>query len=112
MQVQEAASKIPAVNPQSRRRKDGIDGLEGGLGCWAFGRSCVQVFPQHSPNFVDSQAIPRDSRCIDGTAAFPASLQKKGPLCGPFVMELAGLEPATSWVRSVSERSRPIAPVR
>jgi hypothetical protein len=27
-------------------------------------------------------------------------------------MELAGLEPATSWVRSVRGRSRPVAPVR
>jgi hypothetical protein len=33
-------------------------------------------------------------------------------LAGVSVMELAGLEPATSWVRSVRERSRPVAPVR
>jgi site-specific DNA recombinase len=30
----------------------------------------------------------------------------------PSKVELAGLEPATSWVRSVRERSRPVAPVR
>jgi hypothetical protein len=28
-----------------------------------------------------------------------ATCLEKGTLCGPFVMELAGLEPATSWVR-------------
>jgi hypothetical protein len=36
-----------------------------------------------------------------------------GPRSGPdFGVELAGLEPATSWVRSVGGRSRPVAPVR
>jgi hypothetical protein len=36
---------------------------------------------------------------------------RKPPICGSF-MELAGLEPATSWVRCMGERSRPVAPVR
>jgi hypothetical protein len=65
----------------------------------------VQVSPQHSPNilsaFERSQTPPDAST---GAASFPALLQK-GPLCGPFVMELAGLEPATSWVRFRSAAS-------
>ena len=37
--------------------------------------------------------------------------KKTAAFCAVF-MELAGLEPATSWVRSWGERSRPVAPVR
>jgi hypothetical protein len=51
--------------------------------------------PQHSPNILS--AFERSQKPPDastGAASFPALLQK-GPLCGPFVMELAGLEPAT-----------------
>jgi hypothetical protein len=45
-------------------------------------------------------------------------LQREGGLSAAFEkslqigMELAGLEPATSWVRCMGERSRPVAPVR
>jgi hypothetical protein len=44
--------------------------------------------------------------------------KSQGPNKGPRglsktdLVELAGLEPATSWVRSVRGRSRPVAPVR
>jgi hypothetical protein len=44
-----------------------------------------------------------------GTAARPPPEPRRFPA---FLMELAGLEPATSWVRSVRECSRPVAPDR
>jgi hypothetical protein len=39
-------------------------------------------------------------RCIEAPRQRVAILLQEGPACGPFSMELAGLEPATSWVRS------------
>jgi TatD related DNase len=44
--------------------------------------------------------VPTASRCIDRRREAPRLFMQNGPLYGPFVTELAGLEPATSWVRS------------
>jgi hypothetical protein len=52
--------------------------------------------PQQS---VGSCPVPTASKCIAGIAGLPSSSTRKARFCGPLVMELAGLEPATSWVR-------------
>ncbi len=67
------------------------------------GQSPPPTLPQHS---VGIRAVPIAFRCTEGTYGALPTARRKGPFCGPFEVELAGLEPATSWVRSSCSSER------
>ena len=64
-------------------------------------RDAPGTCPQHALGTRRSQLHSDAATCACRRFRDP---QQKGPICGPFAMELAELEPATSWVRS----SRPL----